>query len=116
TPGETGPAPRRRPAVGLLAAAGSLPPDRLQRTMLVGELALDGSVRAVAGVLPMMLEARRRGLAAALVPAANYGEAAVVEGLAVHPVRSLPEAVDLAAGDLPPPPPPDPAAQPLAPA
>jgi magnesium chelatase family protein len=97
-------------AIGLLAADGSLPPGQLHRTMLVGELALDGSVRPVAGVLPMMLEARRRGLAMALVPVANFGEAAVVEGLAVHPVRSLPEAVDLAACASPPPAPPPPEA------
>jgi magnesium chelatase family protein len=92
-------------AVGLLAADGSLPGLRLRERLLVGELALDGSVRPVAGVLPMMLEARRRGLPVAIVPAPNLGEAAVVSGLAVHPVRSLPEAVDLlSAESLPEPP------------
>lgn len=95
-------------AVGLLAADGSLPAGGLERMLLVGELALDGSVRPVPGVLPMMLEARRRGLAAAIVPAANFGEASVVAGVDVHPVRSLPEAVDLAAAEtLPAPPRPD---------
>ncbi len=105
-------------AVGLLAADGSLPAGRLQDRLLVGELALDGSVRAVAGVLPMMLEARRRGLSVAIVPTPNFGEASVVSGVKVHPVRSLPEAVDLAAAEaLPPPPPParPPAAAPDAP-
>ncbi|HEX9204276.1 MAG TPA: magnesium chelatase domain-containing protein, partial [Vicinamibacteria bacterium] len=62
-------------AVGLLAADGAVPPASLARLLLVGELALDGSVRAVAGVLPMMLMARRQGLKAALVPEANLGEA-----------------------------------------
>jgi magnesium chelatase family protein len=96
-------------AVGLLAADGSLPGLILDRRLLVGELALDGSVRPVAGVLPMMLEARRRALPAAIVPAANFGEAAVVSGIAVHPVQSLPEAVDLAAREeLPSPPSPPP--------
>ncbi len=58
--------------------------------------------------------ARRRGLLVAIVPAANFGEASVVTGLDVRPVRSLPEAVDLASADaLPPPPPRDlPAASP----
>jgi magnesium chelatase family protein len=100
-------------AVGLLAADGSLPRLILDRRLLVGELALDGSVRPVAGVLPMMLEARRRALPAAIVPAANFGEAAVVSGIAVHPVQSLPEAVDLAAREelpSPPSPPPPPLA------
>jgi magnesium chelatase family protein len=92
-------------AVGLLAADGSLPGLRLSERLLVGELALDGSVRPVAGVLPMMLEARRRGLPVAIVPAPNLGEASVVSGLAVHPVRSLPEAVDLLSAEALPEPP-----------
>src|SRR5881396_3925941 len=61
-------------AVGLLAADGALDGAPLADLLLVGELALDGTVRAVAGVLPMMLMARRQGLKAALVPAANLGE------------------------------------------
>jgi magnesium chelatase family protein len=104
-------------AVGLLAADGSQPGLHLERRLLVGELALDGSVRPVAGVLPMMLEARRQGLPVAIVPASNFGEAAVVSGVAVHPVRSLPEAVDLVSiADLPAPPSPDPLPAPVGPA
>ena len=45
------------------------------RVLLVGELALDGAVRGVAGVLPTLLLARRSGLQAAIIPAANHGEA-----------------------------------------
>jgi magnesium chelatase family protein len=85
-------------AVGLLAADGALPGPRLLSLLLVGELALDGSVRPVTGVLPMMLMARRNGLGSAIVPTANAAEAALVEGVDVFPVTSLPEAVDLAAG------------------
>ena len=105
-------------AVGLLAADGALPARCLTRLLLVGELALDGSVRPVAGVLPMILMARRQGLGAAFVPAANLGEAAVVEGIDVHPVGSLPEAVALAVAErrpAPPPPPPLPSDRPAAP-
>src|SRR6266508_1910197 len=58
------------------------------------------------GLLPMMLMARRQGLKAALVPMANLGEGAVVEGIDVHPVASLPEAVALALAERRPPPPP----------
>ena len=91
-------------AVGLLAADGALPRDPLGGVLLVGELALDGGLRPVAGVLPMMLMARRRGIGAAIVPADNAVEAAIVEGVRVYPVTSLPEAVDLAAAaDRPPP-------------
>lgn len=83
-------------AVGLLAADGELPAAPLADLLLVGELALDGTVRAVAGVLPMMLTARARGLRAAVVPADNAAEAALVSSLRVYPVRTLPEAVGLA--------------------
>jgi magnesium chelatase family protein len=85
-------------AVGLLAADGALPRAALDGVLLVGELALDGAVRPVAGVLPMVVAARRQGLAAALVPSANGAEAAAVPDIAVHPVESLAEAVDLVAG------------------
>jgi magnesium chelatase family protein len=98
-------------AVGLLAADGSLPAAALADVMLIGELALDGAIRSVHGVLPMMLMARRHGVAAALVPAANASEAAIVEGVRVYPVETLPEAVALAGrADRPPPPIPRPAA------
>ncbi len=84
-------------AMGLLAADGTVAGSKLNSLLLVGELALDGSVRAVTGVLPMMLLARKQGLAAAFVPAANAQEAALVPGLQVYPVASLLDAVDLAA-------------------
>jgi len=96
-------------AVGLLAADGALPAGPLASVLLVGELALDGSLRPVPGVLPMMLMARRRGIAAAIVPADNAVEAAIVEGVSIYPVSSLPDAVELAAAADRPPPPPVPA-------
>ena len=80
-------------AMGLLAADGSVPQAPLTDVLLVGELALDGAVRPVSGLLPMMLMARRHGIGAAVVPEANAGEAAIVSGLRVYPVRTLPEAV-----------------------
>ena len=89
-------------ALGLLAADGAFPLPRLSHVLLVGELALDGALRAVDGVLPMLLLARRSGVEAVLVPEANGPEAALVPDLAVHPVRSLPEALALVgAEDLP---------------
>ncbi len=100
-------------AVGLLAADGLLPAERLGRLLLVGELALDGTLRPVGGVLPMMVLARRLGLEDAIVPVGNAAEAAAVGGLRVWGARSLPEAVDFAAGkgEPPPLPPPAPAAE-----
>jgi magnesium chelatase family protein len=86
-------------AMGLLAADGSVPQAPLTDILLVGELALDGAVRPVSGLLPMMLMARRQGIAAAVVPEANAAEAAIVTGLRVYPVRTLPEAVAIASAE-----------------
>ena len=97
-------------AVGLLAADGALRPDPLSGVLLVGELALDGSLRPVPGVLPMMLMARNRGIPSAIVPAENAVEAALVEGVRVYPVASLPDAVALAGTEDRPAPPPVPSA------
>lgn len=87
-------------ALGMLAATDAIPAAPLERFVVVGELALSGEVRRVRGVLPMALMARKEGRAAILVPQENVEEAAVVEGLAVHPVRSLREAADFIAGKI----------------
>jgi magnesium chelatase family protein len=78
-------------ACATLAAAGSVPPDRLSGTVLLGELALDGRVRSVRGVLPALLAARRAGLTTAIVPVDTLPEAALVDGLEVHGALTLSE-------------------------
>src|SRR5918994_3874070 len=88
-------------AAALLAASGQLESGVLARCWLAGELALDGSIRPVAGVLAMAEEARRRGAEAVAVAAANAAEAALVDGLAVFPLRTLGELRALAGGTLP---------------
>ena len=99
-------------AIGLLVADGSVARAQFSQALLVGELALDGAVRPVSGVLPMLLLARRQGLLSAIVPAANHREAARVPDLAVHPVSTLPEAIALLSAETPPSPPPLPPAPP----
>jgi magnesium chelatase family protein len=84
-------------AVGLLSAEGVVPASALPAMLLVGELALDGGLRGVSGVLPMLLMARAAGLRAAIVPSANEGEASLLPGFDVFPAASLPDAVDLVA-------------------
>ncbi|WP_304621781.1 ATP-binding protein [Rhodothermus marinus] len=64
----------------------------------MGELALDGKVRPVRGVLPIAIQARRDGRRGVIVPLDNAEEAALVEGLEVYPVASLQEAVSLLTG------------------
>ncbi|HMK08646.1 MAG TPA: YifB family Mg chelatase-like AAA ATPase, partial [Anaerolineales bacterium] len=76
-------------ALGALAASGQLRPEWLDGALVVGELSLDGSVRHVAGILPMAALAARQGFRQMLVPAADAAEAALVEGLEVVSVDSL---------------------------
>jgi magnesium chelatase family protein len=79
-------------ALGLLAATGAIRPERVARLMVAGELALDGAIHPVRGVLPMALAARRAELPACLLAPGNAIEAAVLEGPEVYPVGSLAEA------------------------
>jgi len=79
-------------ALGILAATGALPSRDYTDIVVVGALSLDGAVRPTGGVLPVAMAAARAGIGAALVPAANAAEAAVIEGLAVWPAATLDEA------------------------
>lgn len=85
-------------ALGMLAAEDQLDGARLPDYCVTGELALSGEVRRVRGVLPIALRARAEGRRGILVPPENAEEAAVVDGLAVHPVRNLREAADFIEG------------------
>ncbi len=82
-------------ALGLIGCMGGFFGKLLNREMFLGELSLDGSVRSVRGALSAALAARERGLRALAVPEANAREAAVVEGVIVYALKSLPQAVDL---------------------
>jgi magnesium chelatase family protein len=81
-------------AVGMIAAAGGIPEDILDGIAILGELALDGSVRPLRGVLPMAVEAKRVGLKGMIVPKANAQEAAMADGLKIYPVNDLLETLD----------------------
>ena len=76
-------------ALGMIAAAEEIEGNPFDNFSFVGELALNGAVRAVKGVLPVALEARRRGKRAIIVPAANAREAAMVEGIDIYGVQNL---------------------------
>jgi magnesium chelatase family protein len=89
-------------AVGILGASGDVKRDDLDDTLLVGELALDGRVRAIRGALPIAVAAKRKNLRRLLLPAENAREAAVVAGLDVHPVKDLAEVMALLNADEPP--------------
>ncbi|MBV9126281.1 MAG: YifB family Mg chelatase-like AAA ATPase [Planctomycetes bacterium] len=87
-------------ALGMLVATGQLLPEHLLDFAMVGELALDGSVRPVKGVLSMAMAARDRGIKKLLVPGANAREAAVVSEVTVFATDSLSEAVGILSGQL----------------
>ena len=80
-------------ATAVLAADGAVPAESVGRLVLLGELGLDGSVRAVRGVLPAVLAAARAGHTTVVVPAGNAGEAALVEGVEVLAAGTLAEVV-----------------------
>ena len=79
-------------AVSILVNSGQLVFDA-SATIFLGELALDGSVRPVPGVLPIALSARRRGFKKIILSADNADEAALAKGLEVIPVKSLKETI-----------------------
>ena len=82
-------------ALGLLGCQGTFFGKVLDSYVFIGELSLDGSVRSVRGALSAALAARERGIQNVVVPEANVREAAVVEGIRVFGVKSLPQAADL---------------------
>ena len=88
-------------ALALLAASGQAPPGALRDLLFVGELSLDGSLRAVRGALVFALAAREREARGIVVPEGNRREVSSVEGLPVGAAASLRDVVDrLPAGDF----------------
>ncbi|MCK4873239.1 MAG: ATP-binding protein [Phycisphaerales bacterium] len=89
-------------AIGLLRALGVIRDDtRLERTAIAGELALDGRVRRVGGIINMALMAKGNGAVSAIVPRANAPEAAVVAPLSVYGIETLADAVAILNAESP---------------
>ncbi|NLF56092.1 MAG: YifB family Mg chelatase-like AAA ATPase [Candidatus Hydrogenedens sp.] len=87
-------------ALGILAATGQLNGSRLRDHVIVGELALDGSLRPVAGALAMAISARNLGMRGIILPEQNAGEAGVTDRVEVIPARTLMEAHAFLSGKL----------------
>jgi magnesium chelatase family protein len=85
-------------ALGILSATGILPEQALSGYLFLGELSLDGRVKAVNGSLPMAIAAERAGYRGIVVPADNGKEASAVADLSVYPVHSLSQVVDFLGG------------------
>jgi len=85
-------------AVGILAASRQVSAPSLCEFLIIGELALDGTLRPVHGMLPIALEARRREIPGLLVPSQNGREASLVRGVHVYPMSSLGDVVSFLNG------------------
>src|SRR5207245_2915207 len=82
-------------AISILGAYGGLMLKDTSSFLLVGELGLDGTLRAVQGMLPIAIAARANGVRNLVIPASNAREAAVVDGVNVYPVTTLLEVREL---------------------
>ncbi len=85
-------------AVGILAAEGLIDPAKLGDYLIMGELSLDGGIKAVHGVLSAAFQAKASGIAGIILPADNAREAALVEGLPVFGTKTLSEIVEFTGG------------------
>jgi magnesium chelatase family protein len=88
-------------ALGMIAVTEEIDSTPFENFSFVGELALNGSVRPVKGVLPVALEARRRGKRALFVPEANAGEAAMVGQIDIYGIHNLRETFQFLRGETP---------------
>lgn len=87
-------------AIGLLTATGQVAPTSKKNIVLLGELALDGKLRAIKGALPIAATLATNDFDGLILPSENAAEAAMVEGLDVYPVQSLREAVSFLNGEI----------------
>lgn len=88
-------------ALGILAASEQITCPELEKYLIMGELSLDGAIKPIRGVLPIAIEARRKGYKGFIVPARNAREAAVVNNLDVIAVEHFNQAVEFLTGQTP---------------
>ena len=81
-------------AIGVLAATDQIPLHVLDNAMFIGELSLDGGIRHVQGVLPMVYTAMQQGLDTVYVPEADAAEAALIREISIIPVQSIGQLVE----------------------
>jgi magnesium chelatase family protein len=82
-------------ALGILSASTQINPIDFKNTLIIGELALDGRIRKVKGVLPASILAKKNKTNQMIVPSGNAKEAGVVKGSDIYPVTNLKECVDI---------------------
>lgn len=87
-------------AIGIMAAAGNMRADDLDKYVIMGELSLDGSLRPIKGVLPIAIEARRQKFKGIIVPQENAREAAIVNNLEVYGAANVKQVIDHLNGEV----------------
>ena len=85
-------------AIGIISCNLPIEQEILKNTMIIGELSLDGTVKPVNGILPMVYSAYKNGLKQCIVPYENAEEGAIVEGISVIGVHTLYEAIEFLQG------------------
>jgi len=87
-------------AVGILNASRQIKSVRGQKYIFLGELALDGRIRPITGVLPRVMDAKSKGIEAIVLPLGNASEAGIVQGISIYPVSTLQETVAFLEGRI----------------
>ena len=90
-------------AVSILKASGQLPVHTMDDAVILGELALDSSLREVRGILPLLISARKCGYKKFIIPKVNEKEASFIADVEVFAVKDLAEAVQVLEGEAVPP-------------
>lgn len=85
-------------ALSVLSGQGIIGQENLGQYLVLGELGLDGSIKGIPGVLPMVLAAKEQGILKCMVPYDNKNEASVVKGVKVYGLKNLREAVEFLQG------------------
>ena len=80
-------------AMGIAAASGQIPPERLPEFILMGELSLDGGILPIRGALPIAIQAKTEGFKGLILPMENAREAAIVSGLEVYGASNLEQVI-----------------------
>ncbi|MCQ2507956.1 MAG: YifB family Mg chelatase-like AAA ATPase [Dorea sp.] len=87
-------------ALSVLISSGVLPPMELDDTLIMGELGLDGSLKAVPGILPAVLKAKEEGCVRCILPKGNVKEAMLVDGIEVFGISNLSEICEFLLGEI----------------
>jgi len=80
-------------ALGILAASGNIEKNKINNICAIGELSLDGKLRPVKGLLPIVLSLAKFGIQKVIIPEKNKNEAAVAKNIEIYPFNTLSEVV-----------------------